>query len=327
MLKKKHRDFQMATLSRLILFMLLVVFITLFVLPLIPHVKNYYVLDILTNFQVQYLTIAASVAIVSVFISVRIFLGYCVTLICAFLTNFLFVFNSNISATHDLKNEIRIAQVNMHYFNDELTQAYRELTNKKADVYILFELNDGKKAQFMQFKQHLHSYGDEERQGFPAGIGVVTKYPIISSKLHRFENIKSNILELRLSVDGQPIDFIIAHPPSPRNELNWQKRNAVIGYLAEILSRTPKYSIIAADMNVTPWSRYFQSFEGYKACYRITGFYVSWTKLRLPLFLSDLFGIPIDHCFLSEPLSLTKFEVLEVPGSDHRALFYSIAWP
>jgi len=116
--------------------------------------------------------------------------------------------------------------------------------------------------------------------------------------------------------------FIVEHFPSPRNELSWSLGNKTLSLLAELVHtqlRAPGVPIlIAGDFNTTPTGyrhRIFRIASGFRA--DPLGFppQGTWPSV-MPRFCS----LPLDRAWCSEEIRISKREVLDSVGSDHRPI-------
>ncbi|SFC96533.1 endonuclease/exonuclease/phosphatase family protein [Pseudoalteromonas denitrificans] len=232
------------------------------------------------------------------------------------------------SKPHSPENETgfyQVIQANLSYYNENLPQVFSEFNDIDPDFVFLFEFNDKKRDEFALYANGKHMYGYEEIQGFPAGIAVVSKLPIVFSHLHEFNGKSAKILELKLFDKNlnHVIQIYLLHPPSPRNENNWRIRNQLFVELQSLIKNSAHKSIlIAGDMNVSPWSYYYPKFSGFSPCYQGQFKFKSWQyKNTLPM---SLITSLIDHCFYNSGLNLKKYDHINIDGSDHQALVYQL---
>lgn len=82
--------------------------------------------------------------------------------------------------------------------------------------------------------------------------------------------------------------------------------------------------MMVGDFNISPWSSYYKTFA-----HTLSPFMQNAFLKRASAFTRCLKEEPwicshIDHLFLSEKLQLESLKVKKVPGSDHRAMIFTI---
>ena len=94
---------------------------------------------------------------------------------------------------------------------------------------------------------------------------------------------------------------------------------------AELMRETPGPKVLLGDLNVTPWSPYFQDLvegSGLRDVRVGSGLWTTW-PMPLPSFLR----IPIDHCLTSDDVAVREFTTVGGTGSDHRAILVDVSVP
>ena len=119
------------------------------------------------------------------------------------------------------------------------------------------------------------------------------------------------------------LNSVFLHPPSPRTQSLWSQRNLVLSEVSKEIKNLKGSWLVAGDFNTVPWSRYF--INNKSSCFKRAGFYTTWSLKNQ---LSDLkvLGLPIDHCLVSEDVSLSNVGVNSVSGSDHKLLHYELTF-
>lgn len=311
---------------RFILFFALLCCSGLIALPLFKVASSYFWLEQLLHFQFQYFLLANILACICFVYFKRTSLVTLAAIYTLFLTqNHTWFFNT---PNHSASPYLSVAQANLRYYNPMLPEALSTLSQLDADLYLLFEVNQNKKAQFIDFAKDYYRFGDADIDGFPSGMGIVSKYPILNVKKHPVLNQKGIVLSFTIQTPTQPLQVLMMHPPSARSVDKWQHRNMILGnagLLVEQLTHSNGLVLVAGDFNTTPWSAHFPTHHSLSACYEQSGYFTSWhphTKLQD---LGWFAGIAIDHCLLSQPLELAWLETIRLAGSDHLGLFYDIS--
>jgi len=229
------------------------------------------------------------------------------------------------SSSEAVKNsDIKIAQVNLQYSNPNLAQIIdSQFLGTQNDILVLFEFNDTQRHVLYELNTQYHLFGYAEVEGAPFGILVISKLPIVQRQIKRFDNPKLGYVKLSFLYNNIMLNSVFFHPPSPRTHTLWSQRNRVLSEVSNEIKNLKGSWLVAGDFNTVPWSRYFIKTKS--SCFNRAGFYTSWSFNNQ---LSDLkvLGLPIDHCLVSEDVSLSNVGVNSVNGSDHKLLHYELTF-
>ncbi|MBE0357240.1 hypothetical protein D9981_05225 [Pseudoalteromonas phenolica O-BC30] len=313
----------------LILLLIELILLTLILLPSMAFSSDYYLFDLLSNFQLHFLLLALFLSIPLLLKSVKIGAISAAVSILLFASNHLWLFSKAQPLETESLNEplkLHIVQANLSYFNPVLRTAVEELNSLNADLYLFYEFNQEQKPLFLEITGKRYKFGDGDYDGFPDGMGVISKYPLINIKKHKILPRKGTVITLTLQLPKQNLDLILLHPPSPRNLDKWQKRNVLLSSVQPLVEFTKsKHVLVAGDFNTTPWSNHFPRHHLLTPCYQQTGMYASWHAHKYLHPYGWLTGLPIDHCLTSNSIKVTQFKTHSLPGSDHLALDYKIS--
>ena len=236
----------------------------------------------------------------------------------------LFHFKPYSADTKANNTDIKIAQVNLQYSNPNLSQIIKShFVEEQNDILVLFEFNDTQRHVLDELNTQYHVFGYAEVEGAPFGIIVISKLPIVQKQIKRFDNPKLGYVKLSFLYNKVMLNSVFLHPPSPRTQSLWSQRNLVLSEVAKEIKKLKGSWLVAGDFNTVPWSRYF--INNKSSCFKRAGFYTTWSLKNQ---LSDLkvLGLPIDHCLVSEDVSLSNVGVNSVNGSDHKLLHYELTF-
>lgn len=128
------------------------------------------------------------------------------------------------------------------------------------------------------------------------------------------------IVDLKLS--GTTANFVLAHLMAPLGRPYARLRNEQLVDIIDLLqSSSNQQSILAGDLNITPWSPYYSALEtgtGMVNAARGTGYGGTWPTWFAPM------RIPIDHYLVSEGIRVTDIRTGPDIGSDHLPLIVDI---
>ncbi len=218
---------------------------------------------------------------------------------------------ANISTTADF----RIYHANILYKNKD----YAFITNRIVSNKPLFiSINEATPA----FIQHLDSTLGKQ---YPYGFDVLAKantrvvirsqVPVLLDTAVAFKT--KGMMRLTTQVQGKPLTIIACHAYNPLWKEDFLIRNRQLKQMAEIIKREKNPTVIIGDLNLTPWSVFYESFiseTGLKNSRQGFGVQPTWPTSFLPL------RIPIDHCLTNSLLETTSFKIEKPTKSDHLPL-------
>ncbi|MFY8299815.1 endonuclease/exonuclease/phosphatase family protein [Pseudoalteromonas sp. SS15] len=311
-----------------ILLLIELILLLLILLPLVALSGEYYLLDLLSNFQLHFFILALFFSIPLLLKSVKVGTVSAVLSIAFFASSHLWWFSKAqpLEAKYlDEPPKLHIVQANLSYYNPVLRTAVEELNSLDADLYLFYEFNQEQKPLFLEIAAKRYKFGNGDYDGFPDGMGVISKYPLTNIKKHKILPKKGTVITLTLQLPKQKLDLILLHPPSPRTPDKWQKRNVLLGSVQPLVELAKnKHILVAGDFNTTPWSNHFPRHHQLTPCYQQTGMYASWHASKYLHPYAWLTGLPIDHCLTSNNIKVSQFKTHSLPGSDHLALDYKI---
>ena len=205
--------------------------------------------------------------------------------------------------------------------NDDFERTFSLIRSRKPDIVCFNEITP---AWTKEAKSRLQDYPVRLIDSWSGGNAVFSKLPLraMRDKTHiqRF-NIRAEV-----NLGAQKLALFACHPPSPfPRKKRFQQRNDEFGYLAEDLSKTKQPAVVIGDLNCTPWSPYFSELivrSGLRDSAVGKGIQPSWTThLQVPPLL------PIDHCLVSQNISVIKREIGPNVGSDHLPVYVELGIP
>lgn len=153
------------------------------------------------------------------------------------------------------------------------------------------------------------------------GVVLYSKHPWVSCDIVEYsaELGTPSLSALFDLPDSQQLRLIAVHPAPPMTSSLWKSRNSLFTSLAkDVKARVPNKTIVAGDLNCTPWSYWFKRLQrdsGLRTSAYGHGVNVSWKPFPLPLG-----GLPIDHALVGEQVKVATSDIGPDVGSDHRPL-------
>jgi endonuclease/exonuclease/phosphatase (EEP) superfamily protein YafD len=219
--------------------------------------------------------------------------------------------------------ELRIFTGNLKKGHAEPAPLYRAIRSSKADVITLQEASDSNIAELRALgliKTHPYVVEAGEESGF--ANFTISRWPMTENK-DSFART-GRWTGIRLGGGGRGLTFYNFHsrsPTDPSREAEW---SAALGSLPGSRSIDGQLRIISGDFNATVDHRAFRSVlaRGYQDAGSKTGNGLKWTWQ-----LSRLTRLVIDHVLYPDAVEIESYEVVDLPGSDHRGLAVTLRLP
>ncbi len=187
--------------------------------------------------------------------------------------------------------------------------------DRHPDVLALSEVSD-RWADRLRGLLNLYPYqircGRGAKKG---GTAVLSRFPFASGRFGSCSE-DGSLAVAPLEIDGKEVSVAAIHLrwPWPRDQARQ------IGVLAPTLAALPARSIVAGDLNATPWSQTAIRLAREGGLQPMESPGPSWLFKELPSILRWWAGLPIDHVHVKDGILLYGARRLEVAGSDHLAL-------
>lgn len=212
---------------------------------------------------------------------------------------------------------LRILQINLLGPNQDHQKVLELIQEVKPDIIGAEEVRP-RWATTLQKNLKDYPYRIVEPEATAFGIALFSKYPLSNIHIVKFGSpfgsrkrfFPSIVADIQ--VGKQPVTVLVTHPLPPLRGFN--VRNS---QLADIARNRPTYQenlILIGDLNVTPWSPYFQDLikaTGLRDSQLSLGVQSSW-KSPIPGVM-----IPIDHILLSKKFTVISRKLGRDIGSDH----------
>lgn len=213
----------------------------------------------------------------------------------------------------------RLLTVNVLTHNPRPDLVLELIRGSGADIVILQETS----AEWIETLERFLGADWAYRKSVPRadnfGIAIYSKLPWESCDVVSFGDAPPlpSISALFQLPNGLPLRLIATHPPPPINNRLWETRNSSLRSLARtVQGGTPARSIVAGDLNCTPWSHWFRRFASESGLVNAAhgyGLHVTWMPLPF-----RLCGLPIDHVLVGSEIQIAGYRVGPYVGSDHR---------
>lgn len=218
--------------------------------------------------------------------------------------------------------QFTLLQSNVNFGNTNYAQILAMIRQSDADIVVLQEVNSRLAVKLKELKSIYPQQILFPREG-AFGIGLLTRLPVLSSKLIHPGSPYFPAIRAVVTVEGNRLEIIASHPPPPITAEFFEIRNRQLKALAGEVKAFRNPGILAGDLNITPWSPYFEQLlkeTGLLDVRQGLGFFGTWPT---PM---QIIGLPIDHVLISKTLYSIRLQQDSLPGSDHAFLLSRIGF-
>jgi endonuclease/exonuclease/phosphatase (EEP) superfamily protein YafD len=203
---------------------------------------------------------------------------------------------------------LTIASANVSLNNQHPAALLRWLESTRPDLVVLLEVTPDYAAGLARLPAFPFRHLVPSSDAF--GITLLSRHPLVQARTVSNGSDPAYI-EARINWRGHPVDLIAWHPMPPISRQDAATRNRNLRRLAENAHHTGIPTVLAGDLNATPWSSAFSGLGG-TGLARASGLSPTWPAAGL-----GLFGIPIDHVLVTPHWSVVSHSVGPDIGSDH----------
>ncbi len=219
------------------------------------------------------------------------------------------------------RDDVEVVALNVDYRNHDHSAVRAYLDSASPDVILLAEVTDAWRdgLRFLD-ADYPHQIGESRPD--PWGMRVYSRRPLVEAELLDLGVAGTVHARIMLETDAGPLQIFAAHLYPPTNPRRAAQRNTQLLRLAARVRESDTPTAVIGDLNVTPFSPYFDSLlndGGLVDARRPAGFHFTWPTSALPLW------IPIDHALANPAVRVSRVRRGPAVGSDHYPLEVSIA--
>lgn len=230
--------------------------------------------------------------------------------------------------TAECANPISVAQFNLLYENRNLNQVLSYLHNNPFDLVVLQEVSPAFGERLATLSDvYPYLYGGQESVGYPSGQMILSRTELRNMSIFFTSDHQAIIRGLWRPSKQQAFVLITAHPPSPRTEQLWHKRNLLLSEVESMLVQYPADEVlIVGDFNLSAVSFRFASlFPSFQ-----TVPVASWPNWQFQTEIPAQLTIAIDHLWLKSTQAMRRIcaraSQTQPNGSDHRLVITEIGY-
>lgn len=212
--------------------------------------------------------------------------------------------------------QLSLISANLHQDASTLKKLSPWLREAKPDLLILLEVTPAIAAALADlpgYPQRIIEARDD-----PFGIALLSTHPLLQPAVLRDADGLARI-EAQLKLGQQTVRLIASHPMPPLSRYFLQRGIAELRAQSTAAATSDLPSILAGDLNATPWSAAFFAL-GEHGLRRASGLAPTW-----PAMTQGWLGIPIDHVLVSQHWRVLATERGPDIGSDHLPILSRLA--
>jgi endonuclease/exonuclease/phosphatase (EEP) superfamily protein YafD len=278
--------------------------------------------ELATHFRLQYaLASLACIVLLTVFHSWRLLPLAVATLIFNLIFILPYYFAAPLRRDQSSAVHLRLMQANVLGSNKNYGALIEAVHEAQPDIIVLQEFTEEWLEQTRGLISEYPYYKAVPKPG-GAGMAIFSRYPLEEVAVLNLDASAHLALLAKANVRGTPVSILALHPPTPVRTDKFLNRNRQFTEAASLLRVIKGSRLLIGDLNTTMWSPYFTDLtrgSGLRDARLGFGLQPSW-PMPLPAFLQ----LPIDHCLVSDEVSVEGIRTGARTGSDHRPLIVDL---
>ena len=279
-----------------------------------------WILELTSHFKVQYFFLLLILSIYFILRRKWVTLTFSFGFLILNLTSIIPLYISPAIPEIKTGTNLKLLLVNVQSKNLKYYKVINYINKTDPDIIVTLEINAHWKPalekELARYKFQKIVFGKDD-----FGIGLYSKYPLVNPEIFYFGPANVPTIISDIDILGKKITLCATHPKSPGTLRNFKNRNIQLREIAKSRVKFKDTFILIGDLNLTPWSCYFNKLYQEMNLYdsrKGFGIQATWPAKFPPLL------IPIDHCLLSEDIKVLERKVGEFVGSDHRPLLLNL---
>jgi endonuclease/exonuclease/phosphatase (EEP) superfamily protein YafD len=221
-------------------------------------------------------------------------------------------------AAPDSERALRLMVYNIYHLNDDLEAVVETVRRYDPDVVFLMEYSDAVQGRIEgAFADYPHRLIRPSR--FTMGLALFSRLPIAAAEVHRAEETRIPVFEVRLLAGGAPFTFVGGHPWPPQPQWGALHRSQMEA-ITSVAASAEAPLVVAGDFNAAPWSHTVRELAE-RGEVRLVRRQLDLSKTFYPL---PGFGLPLDHVLVSDGWQVLAIEYGPPGGSDHAPLIVDL---
>lgn len=274
-------------------------------------------LELLASFRVQTISVCLFSALVALLLRMRLWatLGMFVAVLQLGLLVPLLVSAERDGLDSGRGTHCTVLSLNLNYSNRCASTVIDMIRKERPDIIALQEVGVWWRDKFEVLRDE-YPYQTFDNFSSRPGVGVLSRIEPVDEKWRPLYG--RAFLTLLYDNGGTPFRFVALHTFPPNSAFNYKARNRQIDRAAEWIAESKdRPTLLAGDMNSTPWSPVLRDFERVTGLHSVRnghGTLATWPSWNMFL------GVPIDHIYHSDEFITDYVYKVTIPGSDHMGL-------
>ena len=209
------------------------------------------------------------------------------------------------------KPSYRVLSLNLYLENKQSAQVLDLINRSQPDILLLIE-TQLLLPQLAASLRKIYPYQLLSWSYTPNGMVLYSKYP-----LKKAPDAPPSVSAAEVALGGDSLWLVGCHPPSPRTQNFYEKRNQYYQELAKFVRKQSGSMLVFGDFNSAPWAPTFRHFLANSKLTMVNSRY--W---RQPTWPSNKFwmGVPIDHFLYTGGVRALEQYRSDSAGSDHYSI-------
>ncbi len=216
--------------------------------------------------------------------------------------------------------QIEIISFNVGVSNPHRSEVAAYLTDEDPDVVFLFESSFEWEEAIRRAEVPLAIITVVPR-GQLAGVTVLASPDVAPTALE--VDIHREAAALSVVVDGDLMEILGLHPPSPTTGSRAERRDRILREAAEWVAEREAPVVLVGDLNATPWSAAYRTLRWRGGL--VDSMYGGGIQASWPVGWGVL-SIPIDHVLHTRDLGSSNRRTGPSLGSAHRPVVVSVGF-
>lgn len=206
---------------------------------------------------------------------------------------------------------LRILVYNIYYRNSDLDQVVATVRRYDPDIVFLMEYShDIQQRLEDSFAAYPHRLIQPSR--FTMGLALFSRLPIEEAIVHRSDDTRIPIYEVRMRAKETAFTFVGGHPWPPQPQWGQLHRDQMAA-ITRVAAGAPQPLIVAGDFNAAPWAYTLRDLAHAAEVRHVR----DALDAGKTWFGAPLIGLPLDHVLISDEWRVLAYRYGARGGSDH----------
>ena len=287
--------------------------------------RYWWVFELFSHFRCQYAVIAAALLFSFMALKRASFAYLALAILVANLWELApFLLPAETTTHEPHSNTLRVVTLNLHWRNDDPQATVDFIHQSTPDIIVLEEVTENWQHVLQRLTPEFPYQRVSTHKGV-FGIAILSRFPLLESLVIEspIARTPSILAKLKWKLD-RVITVIASHTLPPTSRARAKQRNAQLNELAALIQQQTHPLIVAGDLNITPWSPWFQDLltttklQDNRKGFGIQATFPSW---------QPCLRIPIDHILTSPEIKTISFQAGPYLGSDHLPIVCDLRLP